>query len=437
MPLSKPDSIVRKPVDLTRQASRPQRLHWMRPHGGSRRPAQLFEPVIAAHTSELAQSDAFLQQIVEAGASRVAVLNETGKILFVNHAWDLSAQRDGSAGSEYSWALTWFKREDDPGTVPGDAALGLSEDIGEILDGTLSNFHRDYYYRNNGDKRWFNVHAARLNLRESHRFRVLLSIEERTKERQAEERLRDLGGRLISAQEEERRRIALELHDDLNQRLALLSVELDQLSQRVPEVRDDVRTSIQNVRARVQEISKTIQRVAYQLHPSKLDHLGLSAAVESLCEEMGRHHEIRINFRDRGCPSRLSKKVTLCLYRIVQESLRNVIKHSGSPEATVVLSATVGVVRLSVSDLGKGFDLHSYRAKRGLGLVSMSERLRSVGGEISILSNDHGTKIKVSIATSGDNTKTEEWHCESVSPLSGRRRRAPVLKVQDRQARVA
>lgn len=385
----------------------------------------------------LARRDAFLKKIVEACPSHLAALNETGEILFVSNAWDSSARREGPAGSQNAWSLTWFKRVDTAGAGVSAAALALSGDIGEILHGTLSDFHREYYSRDQVGTRWFDVHAARIDLPEPGRFRVLLSIEELTRERQAEERLRNLGGRLISAQEDERRRIALELHDDLNQRLALLSVELDQLSQRVPELQDDVRTGIQDVRARVQEISKTIQRVAYRLHPAKLDHLGLSAAVKSLCEEVARHHEIRINFRDRGCPRRLSKKVTLCLYRIVQESLRNVIKHSGSPEATVVLSASDGVVRLSVSDSGKGFDLHSDQAKSGLGLVGMTERLRSVGGEISILSNDHGTKVRVSIATGADKTKIERWHCESVSPLSGGRRHAPGLKVQDRQARVA
>jgi signal transduction histidine kinase len=390
-----------------------------------------------AHSDRLVRSDGFLQDIVEVCPSQVAVLNETGEILFLSKAWCSSFQHDRSAGGQYSWLLTCFKREDGPGTGSPDASLILSEDIGEILNGTLAEFHREYYYRTNLGKRSFDVHAARLGLPEPGRFRVLLSIEELTKEREVEERLRDLSGRLISAQEEERRRIALELHDDLNQRVALLSVELDQISQRIPEVQSDLRMSIQNVRARAHEVSSAIQKVAYQLHPSKLDHVGLSAAVSSLCEEMARHHEIRITFRDRGCPRRLSKEVTLCLYRIVQESLRNVIKHSGSQEAAVVLTANARVIHLSVSDVGKGFDLHSAKAKSGLGLIGMTERLRSVGGEISILSNERGTKIRVSIATSGEKPKTERWPRESVAPLRGGRPSAAGLKAQVRQARVA
>jgi signal transduction histidine kinase len=433
MPQPNPESIVRNPVDLTRPTTRPRRLRWTHPHRGSRRPSHLFESSIT-QTGPLAQRDAFLQKIVETCASRVAVLDETGKILFVSESWYSSGQRDRTADGQYPWPLTWFKREG-PDPISPDAVLVLSEDIGEILNGTLSDFHREYYCHDKGGKRWFGVHAARLDLPEADRFRLLLSLEERTKEREAEERLRDLSGRLISAQEEERRRIALELHDDLNQRLALLSVELDQISQRIPEVQTDVRISIQNVRARAHEISSAIQKVAYQLHPSMLDQLGLSDAVRRLCEEMARHHEIRITFRDRGCPSCPSKEVALCLYRIVQESLRNVIKHSGSQDAAVVLSATGAIVHLSISDVGKGFDLHSAKAKSGLGLIGMTERLRSVGGEISILSNERGTKIRVSIATSGEKPKTER--CESVAKLSQGRRRVPGLKAQVCQAQVA
>lgn len=435
MPLPTPDSIVRKPVDLTRATSRPQRLRWPRPHRGSRRPSQLFGSSIT-QTGSLVQRDSFLQKIVETCASRVAVLDESGKILFVSRAWCSSGQGYRTADGQYPWRLTWFKREG-PDCASPDAVLVLSEDLEEILKGGLSEFHREYYCQDKGGKRWFGVHAARLDLPESDRFRVLLSLEERTKEREAEEQLRDLSHRLISAQEEERRRIALELHDDLNQRLALISVELDQISRRIPEAQSDVRMSIQNVRVRAHEVSSSIQKVAYQLHPSRLEHLGLSDAVRRLCEDMARHHELVIAFRDRGCPHRLSKEVTLCLYRIVQESLRNVIKHSGSQEAAVVLSATGGSVRLSVSDMGNGFDLHSAKAKSGLGLIGMTERLRSVGGEISILSNERGTKIRVSIPTSVAEPKIERWSCESVAPLSVGRRRAPGLKAQVRQARVA
>ncbi len=253
------------------------------------------------------------------------------------------------------------------------------------------------------------VHAARLDLPgAAGAFRVLVNSTDITRTRQTEETLRDLGGRLITAQEEERSRVARELHDDLNQRMALLSVELEQLSQRMPASQSNLRSSINNVWERAQEISSEIHRVSYQLHPSKLDHLGLVAAVKSLCQELAAHHEIRISFREKGCSGPFPKDVTLCLFRIVQESLRNVIKHSGAREAKVTLEGTGPVIHLSVSDTGRGFDAGSLESKSGLGLISMRERLRLVGGVISIHSTAHGTKIEVSVPLPGSEVPATE-----------------------------
>jgi signal transduction histidine kinase len=210
----------------------------------------------------------------------------------------------------------------------------------------------------------------------------------------AEAALHDLGGRLIRAQEEERSRIARELHDDLSQRLALLSIELEQLSRKIPVRQGDLRARIQDAWAKAQEISVEIHRISYQLHPSKLEHLGLASAVKSCCDELSARHGISITFRNRGVPAALPKDVALCVFRIAQEALRNFIRHSGAPEARVVLGMAGRAVRLSVSDSGAGFDVEAAAQKKGLGLVSMTERLRLVGGELTIRSSpSRGTQI--------------------------------------------
>jgi signal transduction histidine kinase len=183
--------------------------------------------------------------------------------------------------------------------------------------------------------------------------------------------------------------------------MALLSVELEQLSQRMPASQSNLRLSINHLWERAQEISTEIHRVAYQLHPSKLDHLGLVAAVKSHCLELAAHHEIKIAFKENGCSGLIPKDVTLCLFRIVQESFRNVIKHSGASEASVVLVGIPGFIQLSISDDGRGFDLDSMGSKNGLGLISMRERLRLVGGTISIQSSARGTRIEVSVPVDG------------------------------------
>jgi len=215
--------------------------------------------------------------------------------------------------------------------------------------------------------------------------------------KQAEEALRDLSGRLITAQEEERRRIARELHDDVNQRMAVLSIEIDQLGRELPGSRKALE-QYRKLQLHAQEISTDIHRLSYQLHPSKLDHLGLSPAVKSLCRELSENGSLDVAFQERGVPTDLPQDITLCLFRVAQESLRNSARHSGSQTAQVLLSRVNNEIRLTVSDQGRGFDTNSELMKKGLGFISMQERLKIVGGEIKIFSTAfRGTRIEVSV----------------------------------------
>lgn len=361
----------------------------------------------------------FLQAIVEACSANVAVLDESGNILYVSQSWRLSAERHCLPAGRHPLDLNYLERRNGPHGGSAGHTSALAEDIQDILDGKVREFHNEYSSPNSSGSSWFVVHAARLDLPgATGSFRVLVNSADITRARQTEAALRDLGGRLITAQEEERSRVARELHDDLNQRMALLSVELEQLSQRMPASQSNLRSSIHNVWERAQEISSAIHRVSYQLHPSKLDHLGLVAAVRSLCHELATHHEIKISFKEKGCGGLLNKDVTLCLFRIVQESLRNVIKHSGAREAKVTLAGTAHVIHLSVSDTGRGFDAGSLESKSGLGLISMRERLRSVGGVISIHSTAHGTKIDVSVPLNGPDARPTEKSLPELSRSS-------------------
>jgi signal transduction histidine kinase len=214
--------------------------------------------------------------------------------------------------------------------------------------------------------------------------------------------LRDFSGGLISAQEAERQRIARELHDDLSQRMAILSVELEQLSQGLPKRQRALRTSIEALWAKAQEISAEINRLSYELHPSKLEHLGLVTAVKDFCAEVSAHQTLKVEFRHQGFPAVLPKDVAPCVFRIVQELLHNVIRHSGARKAMVVLTKTDHAVHLRVSDEGCGFDVESASSRGGLGLLSLRERLRLVGGELSIRSQpSHGTQITVAVPLAG------------------------------------
>lgn len=342
-------------------------------------------------------TELLLQRIVDTCASNLAVLDESGNILYASRAWLLSHDQTLATMTD-GLGLKHLRIGLGSGLSLSPEIIPLASDIQRILDHREREFHKEYPFKGLGGPRWYRVHAARLDLPESNGFRVLVTREDITRRREAEEELRNLGGRLIKAQEDERRRIARELHDDLNQRLAILGIELDQLQQLLPAEQTELSDRVDRLSSKAQEISSDIHKLSYRLHPSKLDHLGLAAALKSLCQELSEHQEIEIDFQQDGFPADLPQDITLCVFRIAQESLRNAIKHSGSRTARVVLRKTTQVVHLRVSDTGRGFDYDSPKSSKGLGFISMRERLRLVDGEISIRSQaNRGTQIDVLI----------------------------------------
>jgi PAS domain S-box-containing protein len=212
------------------------------------------------------------------------------------------------------------------------------------------------------------------------------------------EELRALAAGLLTAQEEERRRVSRELHDDLNQKLAMLAVDIEALEQQLPASFEPLLDQLGSLRSRVVELSDDLRRVAYQLHPSMLEHLGLAVALKSYCAEFSKREKIKARLAPRDLPDALPQDVALCLYRVAQEALRNVARHSGSPRAAVSLTRTAGGIHLSIIDFGVGFDPDLPRGRGGLGFISMQERVRLVGGSWSVKSRPgQGTRIDVRI----------------------------------------
>jgi PAS domain S-box-containing protein len=219
----------------------------------------------------------------------------------------------------------------------------------------------------------------------------------------SEKSLEELSGRLITAQEEERTRIARELHDDFSQRLALQGIGLAQLWKKLPESEVEQRTKVQDLLKKNQEISSDMHSLSHQLHSSKLDLVGLAPALMGLCEELSSKFKIQIEFTDRGVSSKIPKDVALCLFRVAQEALGNVVKHSRAKQAQVELSGTDNRIRLRTVDAGVGFDPDVRSTHPGIGLVSMRERLRLVGGGLSIRSAPmRGTEILAVLPLSAD-----------------------------------
>lgn len=208
--------------------------------------------------------------------------------------------------------------------------------------------------------------------------------------------LQTLGRKLISAQEDERRRISRELHDDTNQRLAVLALTLQSTEQSLPKS-DPLRATFQRLYEDVSSISDDIRRLAYQLHPSVLDDLGLKIALQSFVQDYRQWAHIPATFRAHDVPESIPQDIAACLYRLTQESLRNVARHAQASQVAVLLTGEKSGLRLSVTDDGKGFDVEMIQGnKQGLGLVGMQERVSYVNGTLTIDSQkEKGTEIVV------------------------------------------
>jgi PAS domain S-box-containing protein len=219
-----------------------------------------------------------------------------------------------------------------------------------------------------------------------------------TERKLAEDVLHSVSSRLIEAQEDERTRIARELHDDFSQRMALLAVELDRLKQDIPVHNGDALHRMDTLKKHTLEIGSDIQALSHELHSSKLEYLGVVPAMRGFCEEFGEKQKFKIDFQSHGLPKPIAPDVALCLFRILQEALHNAAKHSQVSHFDVHLQGTPGEIQLTISDAGVGFDVESANTGRGIGLISMRERVKVLKGTISISSKlMQGTKINVRI----------------------------------------
>jgi PAS domain S-box-containing protein len=224
------------------------------------------------------------------------------------------------------------------------------------------------------------------------------SVIDVTDHKEAEQALATVSGRLIQAQEEERHRIARELHDDISQRLALLSVELQTLANDRPKSSVEFRERTEQLLKRTSQISSDIHALSHRLHSSKLDYMGAVAAMAGFCSEMTAQTGSEIEFVHTNVPKTLPQDISLCLFRVLQEGLRNAITYSGAQHFKVELGGTPGAILLVIRDSGAGFDPETAMKNGGLGLISMRERVSLVKGTISITSRPMvGTEIRVQI----------------------------------------
>jgi PAS domain S-box-containing protein len=261
------------------------------------------------------------------------------------------------------------------------------EDRQQCLDGykrafaRRAPFQREYRLRrHDGEYRWiFARSVPRFNADGTFAGYIGSGIDI-TERKLAEEAVSGMNRKLIEAQEQERTYVARELHDDISQRLALLSVNLQTLRQQFPASAADIGKACEVV----SELGSDIQALSHRLHSSKLEYLGLQAAAAGFCRELSEHHQVEVDFRAEDISKEVPRDVSLCLFRVLQEALQNAAKHSGAKRFEVALRRESDEIRLIVRDQGIGFDVEDTVNSCGIGLTSMRERLKLVDGELSI-----------------------------------------------------
>jgi signal transduction histidine kinase len=226
---------------------------------------------------------------------------------------------------------------------------------------------------------------------------IIFSVMEMRKRKTSDLAVKNLSGRLINAAEEERKRIARELHDDIGQRLSLVSFDLELRN------KDEALESLHEPLEQLQEIISDVHTLSHRLHSNKLQVLGLEVSLKDVCRQLSRLHGLDIQFIADHVPFPLAEDLALCFYRVAQEALSNSVRHSGSAHVEVRLSACEGTLKMTIKDYGAGFDPTAHTG--GIGLATMQERLRLVGGKLRVTSKPGaGTELTAQASLGSSNS---------------------------------
>lgn len=272
------------------------------------------------------------------------------------------------------------------------------------LDGTVDTQVMEYSLPIGGDERQFEARMV-----SAAGDKVLSIVRDVTEARRAadalrmsEEKLllsnreaRELAARLITAEESERRRIALLLHDDLSQNIAAVGVAISRLKRKPPASNELMTMELDQLGAQTNELTTQIRKLSHQLHPDVLEHVGLVAALESEVSEFGHNERIKVEFKAEIKSEQIPLDVSVCLYRVAIEALRNVSRHSGAGSASVALAEDDRYFTLEVSDTGKGFDVERAKRGSGLGLIGAEERVKLLQGSFLVRSKAEGGTVLI------------------------------------------
>jgi signal transduction histidine kinase len=329
---------------------------------------------------------------------RTALIDAQGKIVAVNEDWALFAEETGADLSSVGPGVNYLdvcRAASSTSTFAREALRGTDA----VLKGRLSSFVMDYPLETPLGTAYFRMDVSQITYGEARAAIAHTDITDLHVSREDDfKRLQQFGQRLIHAQEDERRRISREIHDDLGNKIALMALWVRQTLKRHPDKTDPTFHELSNILSGIIDLSTGLRNLSHNLHPPHLSYVGIGAALKSLCQEFKAKHEIQLHVSVPADPLPVSDDVELCIFRISQECLQNVAKHSHADKVSVVLERKVKDLRLTVSDSGRGFNPTTARQKGGLGLQSMEERALGIGGCLTVESSaSAGTTVRLTI----------------------------------------
>ena len=336
----------------------------------------------------LRESEKRFRVMADSTPSLIWMCDPKGKVTYLNEQWVEFTGSDKSEGYGDMWTAS----------VHPEDLSNVSETLSEALKNHQAFSNECRLRRKDGVYRWmFGVASPRIDGDGSFAGFIGSAVDV-TDQRLAREALEKVSGQLIDAQEKERRRLARELHDDICQRLAMLSLKIEKVSRGGAHGRMPPSDQLEQIWQQCSTLTGDVQALSHKLHPSILDNLGLATAVKSFCREVSEQSGVAVEFAGRNLPHSVPREVSLSLFRVVQEAVHNAIKYSGEKHFEVRLQGDSEYLELEVRDQGVGFDAATTKNGGGLGLVSMAERIYQVNGTFEIDSQPNaGTRIRARV----------------------------------------
>jgi PAS domain S-box-containing protein len=370
--------------------------------------------------------EALLRSTLDALSAHIAVLDRTGTIVAVNEAWRSFARATGFVGKEHGVGMNYLA-VCERGARASDDAAKTAEALRDIIGGRRSGFRMEYPCESPDGLRWFQLRVTRPDA--THAPRIVVAHEDITEVKRAQEELARLSSRLIQVQDEERRAIARELHDTTAQNLLAITLNASRLREPLSNAGEPARRILAETLSLAEQCLQEVRTLSYLLHPPLLDDIGLASALRWFAKGFSDRSGIDVEVRaveDHGAA--LPREIATTLFRVAQEAVSNVHRHSGSPWARIALHRVEHAIRLDVTDRGRGLprqlDSSADSQTVGVGISGMRVRLEQLGGKLEIRSDSSGTRVTATVplpsgGAEADSSGVAQDSGASLSPARG------------------